>query len=622
MKAQYKKLLIVFTLFIVLPMSLAQASPANLADLKLEITRILVETNVPAIGIALVEDGKPVWVEGLGTADLEKQVPADKDTIFRMGSVSKMFAGVAVMQLVDHRRLSLDDKLADILPEFVFENPWEDTHPVRIAHLLEHTTGWDVHMGEYSGEAPDTLSLEDGLNSHTDSRVSRWIPGTRQTYSNTGPVVAALAVEKITGMSFEAYTQKYIFDPLNMPSTSFFKTQAYEQRGATNYTPKGPAEYLHIFSRPSSSLNTSPSDFVNFLAMFVNRGQSVDQTILSGGAVDRMEKSETTLGFKAGIEAGYGLTVDAFGFENWNMPFYGHTGGLPGAVSELIYQPELNAGYVFMINQENRAAFDRLSRTLKEYLLRNSVKDKAEVQVISTEFRGINGFYTPVNPIFELGRIQFDIANVMRMSSDDMYLHRSPFWGGWTSNDYAPKNSSGEYLVSDWTGLPSIAIVHDPLVGEAVQVEGVLYKKTSAILVYGRLLGLLVSVTMILSSLIYALYWFPKSVFTKKIFSTENLVRMPTLLLSVTLLAIPVWLGVSGVDPKLIMQSQTVMFAIFGISSLYPVMVALSLYPLVLYRRSIKSGVLFYYVALLVLTHVFIAIYLGYYGLLGFKVWA
>src|SRR5690606_27121855 len=169
---------------------------------------------------------------------------------------------------------SLDDKLRDLAPDIQFENPWEDTHPIRLVHLLEHTTGWDdMSLAEYAYPAPDSMSLKAGLDYRPTSRKSRWVPGTRMAYCNTGPAVAAYIVEKITGKKFEDYVQELVFDPLQMDSSSFYLSKAYEERGATLYVNSKAKDYWHILTRPAGSVNSSATDMANFLHMLIQRGE-------------------------------------------------------------------------------------------------------------------------------------------------------------------------------------------------------------------------------------------------------------------------------------------------------------------------------------------------------------
>jgi CubicO group peptidase (beta-lactamase class C family) len=98
--------------------------------------------------------------------------------------------------------LSLQDSVHKLAPEVWFENPWEASDPVRVVDLLEHTTGWDdIHLREFAKDAPG-IGLREALDYDHHSRISRWRPGTRMAYCNSGPAVAAYIVEKISGQHF------------------------------------------------------------------------------------------------------------------------------------------------------------------------------------------------------------------------------------------------------------------------------------------------------------------------------------------------------------------------------------------------------------------------------------
>src|SRR6185295_17618790 len=181
-------------------------------DLEVAIQKIILETNTPAVGIALVNREGPVWIAGLGKANIYEGSDADENTLFRVASVSKIFVALAILKLQEEGKLNLDDKIRDRIPEIAFENQWEATHPVRIVHLLEHTTGWDeIHLVEIAHNDPTPVSLKESLDFHPHSRISRWVPGTRKAYCNSGYAVAAFIVEKITGLKYEDYIKLNFF---------------------------------------------------------------------------------------------------------------------------------------------------------------------------------------------------------------------------------------------------------------------------------------------------------------------------------------------------------------------------------------------------------------------------
>jgi len=192
-----------------------QTLPTNIQELKSAIAQLIEEKNLPAVGIAMVDEDGPVWVGALGKANLEDDITADENSLFRIGSTSKMFVALSVLKLVEEGKLDLNDKVSELAPEIKFQNQWHETDPIRVVHLLEHTTGWDdVHLPEYALNDPTPLTLKQGLDFHPHSRTSRWKPGSRSSYCNAGPPVAAYIVEKITGKTFEEYVQENFFTPM------------------------------------------------------------------------------------------------------------------------------------------------------------------------------------------------------------------------------------------------------------------------------------------------------------------------------------------------------------------------------------------------------------------------
>jgi hypothetical protein len=116
--------------------------------------------------------------------------------------------------VADQGTLTLNDPVHKLVPDVWFENRWEATDPIRIVNVLEHITGWDdLHLREYAKQAPDNMGVREGLDYDHHSRTSRWRPGTRMSYCNSGPPVAAYIVEKLTGQKSKTPYSR-IFSPL------------------------------------------------------------------------------------------------------------------------------------------------------------------------------------------------------------------------------------------------------------------------------------------------------------------------------------------------------------------------------------------------------------------------
>ena len=244
----------------------------SIAELQQQLEKILVDTHTPGVSVAIVHRDGPEWMAGLGKSDVAANRATTADTQFRIGSTSKAFASLSILKLSNEGKLSLQDSVRKLVPEVWFENPWEATDPVRVVDLLEHTTGWDdMHLREYAKDDP-ALPLRDALDYDHHSRISRWRPGTRMAYCNSGPAVAAYIVEKITGEKFEDYVGKNFFDPIGMKTATYFEptsgmlTNLYHADGKTTYP------YWNVEYRPAGSINASAKDMAAYVQFYLNRG--------------------------------------------------------------------------------------------------------------------------------------------------------------------------------------------------------------------------------------------------------------------------------------------------------------------------------------------------------------
>lgn len=597
------------------------AGTPALDQLKAAIEQIRRETNQPAVGIALVDKNGPYWVAGLGEADIERHGSADENSLFRLASASKMLTGLAVMKLVEEGRLHLDDRLSDRAPGLAFSNPWERTHPILIAHLLEHTTGWDTRLSEYVHEAPDSMSLREGLAdpARIKARTSRWMPGTRHAYSNSGPVVAAYVVEQVTRMRFEDYVQEALLNPLGMQSTSYFKSALWNQRGVTAYVNGKPEKYAHLYSRPASSANSTPADMARLLQLFINRGIVDGHVIMKPDAIRQMETPQTTLGASHGIASGYGLTLEVIGYKQNRIAFYGHSGNIPGHIVEFRYSPELQSGFVFMLNAQNGAAHDRILDALRDYLIRDRRPPAVTPSRLPRSFRSLDGLYRSASPRGDVLRIASDIAGVVRLSSTGTSVQQEPFFGG-RVRTYLSRSEHEQVLHSTWTGLPSLARVNDPLMGSSVQIEGELYQRISEADLYSRILLLGGVVVLAISSLVFALVWVPRRLLGRLPEGVAIQVRVWPLLTSFALLATPVVASLLPNDPSAISENP-VTLTLYMLSLTYPVLATASLLTLFGKRTDSASRWAYLHSAAVTAAHVLFAIYLTNYGLIGFRIW-
>ena len=175
------------------------------------------EYHIAGAAVSVVKDGKLFFAKGYGYADLEKRIPVDPEqTIFRIGSVTKLFTWTAVMQLVEQGKLDLD---ADINTYLDFRIPNTYPQPITLKHLMTHTAGFeDLHFETLALDANDLMPWREWMASHIPARVRP--PGDRAAYSNYGAALAGYIVARVSGQPYDQYIQEHILDPLGMAHTT------------------------------------------------------------------------------------------------------------------------------------------------------------------------------------------------------------------------------------------------------------------------------------------------------------------------------------------------------------------------------------------------------------------
>jgi len=417
----------VVALLLIVPLSFAADKkkeeppkpPQSTDELRQQIEKILSDTHTPGTSVAIVHRNGPEFVAGIGKSDVAADKATTPETLFRIGSTSKAFASMAILLLADQGKLSLNDTVHKLAPEVWFENRWEINAPVRVVNLLEHTTGWDdMHLREYAKDAPPTMGLLEALDYDHHSRISRWPPGTRMAYCNSGPPVAAYIVEKLTGQRFEDFVEQNLFRPIGMKTATYFPpppgsaTTLYHDDGKTPYP------YWNILLRPAGSINASAQDMASYVQFYLNRGQVHGTQVVPAADIDRMEKPASTWAAKEGLKPGYGLS-NYWSFHE-GFVYHGHNGGVEGGLTEMAYMPEYGVGYFFSINSGNGDAFDRIGQAIRAYITSKLQKPALPpVAALTAGAADYAGWYEPDSPRNELGHFIEKLAGLSHVHFAD-----------------------------------------------------------------------------------------------------------------------------------------------------------------------------------------------------------
>jgi CubicO group peptidase (beta-lactamase class C family) len=193
------------------------------------------QKKVASHAVAVVKDGGLVLARGYGFADLENDVPATAETVYRLGSITKQFTALAIMQLAEQGKLSVDDELAKFLPDYPTQG-----HKVTVHHLLNHTSGIKCYTNKPDFRKRTRLDFtHDELLATFKDEPFDFEPGAKWAYSNSGYYLLGMVIEKASGKSYEKYVEDHIFRPLGMSATRYGHTQPLVRHRAMGYRVRG-----------------------------------------------------------------------------------------------------------------------------------------------------------------------------------------------------------------------------------------------------------------------------------------------------------------------------------------------------------------------------------------------
>lgn len=234
-------------------------------------------SNADIVGavVTVVRDGQIVANRGYGFSNLETRTPVDPNTtLFRPGSISKLFTWTAVMQQVEAGRIDLD---ADINTYIDFEIPAYEGQPITMRQIMTHTTGFEEVIRDLisSDPAAGGIALGDYLKNHIPARI--YPPGTMPAYSNYATALAGYVVERVSGETFADYVHAHIFEPLGMQHSTFVQPLPEAMNpamsGGYKNVADGEAQLFEIIpAAPAGSLTTTGPDMALFMNAHLNDG--------------------------------------------------------------------------------------------------------------------------------------------------------------------------------------------------------------------------------------------------------------------------------------------------------------------------------------------------------------
>jgi CubicO group peptidase (beta-lactamase class C family) len=242
----------------------------------------LAREDVAGAVIGVVKDGQVLFAKGYGYADVEKGTPVTADaSLFRIGSISKLITWTAAMQLVEQKKLSLDE---DVNTYLDFKIPPAFGKPITLRNLMTHSAGFEDTWRDLGvADAQQLVPLETYVKTHMPKRI--YPPGEISAYSNYGATLTGYLVQRISGKTFEEYANENIFRPLGMNRTTFAQPPAGDLAPMVSKgyglasAPAGRFEYMTLF--PAGSVSASANDMCKFMIAHLQDGQLNGARILN-----------------------------------------------------------------------------------------------------------------------------------------------------------------------------------------------------------------------------------------------------------------------------------------------------------------------------------------------------
>jgi CubicO group peptidase (beta-lactamase class C family) len=246
--------------------------------------------------VAVVKNGEVLFEHGYGYADYDKRVSVDaKLTLFRWGSVSKLLTWTAVMQLVEQGKLNLD---ADVNQYLDFKIPPREGKPVTLRNIMTHTGGFEERLKGLIGvESDGVMPLDQFVKLYIPTRI--FAPGETPAYSNTATAIAGYIVARVSGVPFDDYIDKHVFEPLQMQNSTFRQPlpAALKPNVSNGYRVASlpPKAFEIVGPAPAGSLSASGDDMTRFMIAHLQKGRFGSAQILKEETAEQMHNTALTI---------------------------------------------------------------------------------------------------------------------------------------------------------------------------------------------------------------------------------------------------------------------------------------------------------------------------------------
>jgi len=307
------------------------------------------EKRLPALSIALVDDQEIVWARGFGFANPSEKVPATADTVYRVGSVSKLFTDIAIMQLVERGLLDLDAPVTQYLPDFKPNNPYHK--PITLRQLMTHRSGLvrEPPVGNYFDDR--NSSLTEMIKSLNQTSLI-YEPESKIKYSNAAIGVVGYVLQQTQKEPFAKYLQEKLLEPMGLRRSSFEPKEAlmHDLARSVMWTYHGrefEAPTFELGIAPAGCMYSTANDLAHFMTIFFAGGRGPNGPILKTSTLEQMWTPQFD---KPDAKDSFGIGFHLTEFEGQRR--VGHNGAIYGFATELSALPKDKLGVVVIASRD------------------------------------------------------------------------------------------------------------------------------------------------------------------------------------------------------------------------------------------------------------------------------
>lgn len=579
-------------------------------NVQAEVTRALQDQELVGASWVII-NGSQSQTGSAGFSNALTQAPLLPTQQVQVGSITKTLIATYVLSLVSDGRLSLDALVSELLPSLKLDNPWRDTHPVKVRHLLDHTAGvqslrlWHILNTRATPDAAlDSLFESDPELLHVTAP-----PGDYFHYSNMAYNLLAMLIEKTTGQRYEDALKKGLLEPLEMNHSTFhFVSQSTQVNDGSEHA----LAYGHLdaerliesqasFLRAAGQFTTTPADMQKFMAFLMSDGVVGGSQFVKTALLRSMGTAAATLSQKAGLPSGGQLGL-------WRRDRHGvigkcHGGNTIGYKSMMCFFSEQNKAFFVAVNADSETSdYEQVYKIFIKHLNVPDVSTEVADAPPDDE-KNWYGLYRLFPEFFSFAYLD-RIFNVIHLGRDNEGLR---LWSP-ASEPVRLKYISGRLYSSANRASISHVLIKDPLIGNVISSGFQNYMRfniwTWGAMALSLTLGLLAFFFIVLRGLYLS--------FSVKLEAFRWPIMLPFLVVPCSLLTVPFFLKQS------FMEIGNFNIASFLVAFISVAALALCIPALLFYRR---NKTLLSMDSLAVLAFFQWTLVLAYWGLIPFQLW-